>query len=110
MASVCASTSDGNDLSGVRVKKHLAIADAPVFGSAHSARSCIVQELARERGHMDEVTVQRADEDDENWCAAAITSLGFDAKLVTHTLEENQFSFAKTLLYFMNGMDYTRDV
>ena len=28
---------------------------APVLGSAPSARSCIVQELARERGHMDEV-------------------------------------------------------
>ena len=41
--------------------------------------------------------------------AAAITSLGFDAELVTHTLKENQFSFAKTLLYFMNAMDYTRD-
>ena len=91
-------------------RKHLAIADAPDLGSAPSARSCIVQELARERAHMDEVADQSAEEDDENWCAAAITSLGFDVELVTRTLEENEFSFARTLSYFMNGMDYARDV
>ena len=91
-------------------RKHLAKSDRPSLGSRFDARNYISQELANAADAQCEDAPPLDDEDECNWCAAAIASLGFDEALVTRILEENDFSFPKTLSYFVNGMDSARDV
>ena len=91
-------------------RKHLAKSNWPALGSTSDARTYITEELMKAPDAKCEDAALAGDEDECNWCAAAIASLGFDEDLVTRILEENDFSFAKTLSYFMNGMDSARDV
>ena len=91
-------------------RKHLAQSNRPSLGSRFDARNYISQELTKAADAHCEEAPPLDDEEECNWCAAAIASLGFDEDLVTRILEENDFSFPKTLSYFMNGMDSARDV
>ena len=91
-------------------RKHLAKSSWPALGSASDALTYITEELMKAPDAKCEDAALAGDEDECNWCAAAIASLGFDEDMVTRILEENDFSFAKTLSYFMNGMDSARDM
>lgn len=91
-------------------RKHLAQSNRPSLGSRFDARNYISQELTKAADAHCEEAPPLDDEEECNWCAAAIASLGFDEDLVTRILEENDFSFPETLSYFMNGMDSARDV
>ena len=91
-------------------RKHLAKSNKPTLGGTFDARTYISHELTKATDAECEDAAPPDDEDECNWCAAAIASLGFDEELVTRVLEEHDFSFAKTLSYFMNGMDSARDL
>ena len=69
---------------------------------------CVEFCLERANGPVDQGSACVVPESEENWCAAAIHSLGFDESLVTLELERNGFSFSKTLALFINGGDESR--
>ena len=91
-------------------RKHLAQLNKPSLGGTYNVRNYVALELSKTTG-VDCQDAPPLDVEGEcNWHAAALTSLGFDEGLVTRILEENDFSFEKTLAYFMNGMNAARDV
>ena len=72
--------------------------------------SCVDYCIKLSTGHVDDTDAPNELHTEEIWCAARLQSLGFDVKHVTQVLENNDFSFSKTLAFFLNGGDCSRDI